>query len=135
MKKTSMKNFGGLTYVTIVNIPIRETDLGDVIDLEPGVLEKRVALSLIQHKVPIRGAEFRIMKSAIGLSNESIANQLGVSRNTVLNWGKEIETRLPLPYEMLVRVLVADSLGIRLLATIKALSAEKKVEKIQVKAA
>lgn len=130
-----MKNFGGLTYITITNIPLRETDLGDVIDLPSGALEKLVALALIKRKVPIRGAEFRVMKSALGFSNEAIAEKLGISRNTVLSWGKEVEKRLPPPYEMLVRVLVAESLGIRLLATIEGLRAENKINKISVKAA
>ena len=97
MKRTSIKNFGGLTYVTVTNIPLKQTEFGDVIDMEPGELEKLVATALIEHKMPIRGAEFRVMKSAARLSNESIAKQLGISRNTVLKWGKETERRLPPP--------------------------------------
>ena len=135
MKRTTMKNFGGLTYVTVINIPVRETDLGEVIDLKSGILEKLVAFALIKHRVPIRGAEFRVLKSAVALSNEAIAEKLGISRNTVLNWGKEVEKRLPPPYEMLVRVLVAEALGVRIEATIEGLRAEDKAGKIQVKAA
>lgn len=82
--------------------------------MEPRELEKLVVMALIEHKIPVRGAEFRIMKSAVGLSNESIAKQIGISRNTVLKWGKETARRLPPPYEMLVRVLVAESLGMEL---------------------
>ena len=49
--------------------------------------------------------------------------------------GKEIEKRLPPPYEMLVRLLVADVLGISIPATIKDLRAGDKTKKILVKAA
>ncbi len=48
--------------------------------MEPRELEKLVAMALIEHKIPVRGAEFRIMKSGVGLSNESIAKQLGIKR-------------------------------------------------------
>ena len=135
MKRTSIKNFGGLTYVTVTNIPLKQTEFGDVIDMEPRELEKLVAMALIEHKIPVRGAEFRIMKSAVGLSNESIAKQLGISRNTVLKWGKETARRLPSPYEMLVRVLVAESLGMELVATIAELKAGNKAKAISLKAA
>ncbi|MBI4405052.1 MAG: helix-turn-helix domain-containing protein [Deltaproteobacteria bacterium] len=135
MKKTTIKNFGGLTYITVTNIPIKQTDFGEVIDMEPRALEKLVSEALIRNKIPVRGAEFRIMKSALGLSNEAIANQLGISRNTVLKWGKEVEKRLPPPYEMLVRVLVAELMGIRLNATIDDLRAASRAKGISLKAA
>ena len=135
MKRTSIKNFGGLTYVTVTNIPLKQTEFGDVIDVEPRELERLVAMALIEHKIPVRGAEFRVMKSAVGLSNESIAKQLGISRNTVLKWGRETEKRLPPPYEMLVRVLVAESLGMELSATIEELKAGNKSKAISLKAA
>lgn len=135
MKTTTMKNFAGLTYVTVINIPIKGSDLGDVIDAEPRELERLVAIALIENKIPITGAEFRVFKSAIDMSNEEIGEKLGVSRNTVLKWGKEIEKRLPPPYEMLVRLLVADVLGISIPATIENLRAGDKTKKISVKAA
>ena len=135
MKKTSIKNFGVLTYVTVTNVPIKGTEFGEVIDMEPRELEKLVATALIRHKIPVRGAEFRIMKSAVGLSNESIAKQLGISRNTVLKWGKETAKRLPPPYEMLVRLLVGGSLRMVLVATIEELRAGDKAKPISLKAA
>jgi hypothetical protein len=72
MKTTTMKNFAGLTYVTVLNIPIKRSDFGDVIDVQPRELERLVAIALIENKIPIRGAEFRVFKSAIGMSNEEI---------------------------------------------------------------
>jgi DNA-binding transcriptional regulator YiaG len=135
MKTTTIKNFGGLTYVSVSKVPIRPTEFGDVIDMEQGELERLVAVSLIENRVPVRGAEFRVMKSALALSNDAIADYLGVNRNTVLKWGKEIEKRLPKPYEILVRLLVADLLGIELDATLEDLSADDKAKKISLKAA
>ena len=69
------------------------------------------------------------------LENEAIAKQPGISRNTVLKWGKETERRLPLPYEMLIGVLVAESLGMELIATIEELKAANKAKAISLKAA
>ncbi len=135
MKTTKIKNFAGLTYLTITNIPVRSTEFGDVIDLKPALLEKLATIALIKNKIPVRGAEFRVMKSALGLSNEAIALKLGISRNTVLKWGKEVETRLPPPYEMLFRLLVAELLGIKLAATLSDLKAGDKAKKIHLEAA
>ena len=135
MRKTTIKHFAGLTYLTITNVPIKDTEFGEVISLKPMCLEKLVAVALIKNKVPIRGAEFRVMKSALGLSNEAIADKLGISRNTVLKWGKEVDNRLPAPYEMLFRVLTAELLKIRLNATISDLRAENKAKKISLEAA
>lgn len=135
MKRTNIRNFGGLTYVTVTNIPVKKTEFGDVIDVEPRELERLVAVALIKNKIPIRGAEFRIMKSALGMSNEAIGDQLGISRNTVLKWGKELEKRLLPPYEMLIRLLVAECLGYRLAPSIDELRAGEKAKKISVKAA
>lgn len=135
MRRTTLKHFAGLTYLTITNVPLKETEFGEVINLKPMLLEKLVAVALIENKVPIRGAEFRVMKSALGLSNEAIADKLGISRNTVLKWGKEVDSRLPAPYEMLFRVLTAELFKIRLNATIKDLRAEDKAKKISLEAA
>ena len=74
------------------------------------------------------------MKSALDLSNEYIANELGISRNTVLKWGKEIENRLAVPYEMLFRLLAAELLGVMLMPTLSDLRAKDKAQKINVKA-
>lgn len=135
MKKTKIKNFAGLTYLTITNVPLRETDLGDVIDLAAGELEQLVSIALIENKIPIRGIEFRVMKSALGLSNEAIANELGLSRNTVLKWGKEPEVRLPIAYEMLFRLLIAETLGADIETNLSELRAHDKTKKINVKVA
>lgn len=112
MKTIDMKNFGDLTYITIVNIPVKESEFGDIIDMEPRKLESLVAQAIIKHSIPICGAEFRIIKSAINLSNEAIGELIGVSRNTVLKWGKNIESRIPVSSEMLLRLLAAEKLGL-----------------------
>ena len=135
MKKTTIKGFSGLTYVTITNVPLKKTEFGEAIDMEPKELEKIVSVALIESRVPIHGSEFRLMKSALGLSNEAIANQLGISRNTVLKWGKNLETRIPIPYEMLFRLLVAEELGADIEATMSNLRAADRIKPIRIKAA
>jgi len=135
MKTTKIQGFSGLTYVTVSNIPIKKSEFGDVIAMEPRELERIVSAALIEEKVPVRGVEFRVFKSAIGLSNEAIAQKLGVSRNTVLKWGKELEKRLPPPYEMLVRLLVSELVGVEISPSIDSLQALDKAKKINIKAA
>ena len=131
----SIKNFSGLTYVTVTNVPVKTTEFGEIMDVAPRELERLVAFALIENKIPVRGAEFRVMKSAVGMSNEGIANELGISRNTVLKWGKELDKRLPPPYEMLVRLLIAEALGLELELSIEELRAGNKAKKLSVKAA
>jgi DNA-binding CsgD family transcriptional regulator len=135
VKTTTLKNFAGLTYVTISKVPIKKNEYGTIIDLEPRVLEKIVAIELIKQKIPITGVEFRLLKSAMQLSNESIGQKLGINRNTVLKWGKDLHKRIPKPYEMLVRLLAADIFGIHMIATIHDLEALNKTKKITVQAA
>ena len=135
MKTTTLKNFGGLTYATVTNVPIKQSEFGEIIDFNNKELEVLVSCEILKNKIPIRGAEFRVLKSAISLSNEAISEKLGISRNTVLKWGKDIEKRLPLPYEMLLRILVADILGIKIFISIESLKAKNKATRINIKAA
>ncbi len=135
MKTTTIKNFSGLTYVTITSVPVKKTDFGDVIDMNPGELEQLVSRALIENRIPLRGMEFRVMKSALRLSNEAIGKKLGISRNTVLKWGKNPETRLPIPYEMLFRILIAELLGLDITPTMAGLRAANKTKRINIKAA
>jgi DNA-binding transcriptional regulator YiaG len=134
MKTINMKNFGGLTYITIVNIPVKESEFGDVIDMKPRELESLAAQAIIEHNIPIRGAEFRIIKSAIDLSNEAIGELIGVSRNTVLKWGKNTEDQIPLSSEMLLRLLTAEKLGIKIDLRIEKLKESSSKSNIKIKA-
>lgn len=43
MRKTTLKHFAGLTYLTITNVPIKETEFGEVINLKPMCLEKKAS--------------------------------------------------------------------------------------------
>ena len=56
--------FGGLTYIIVVNIPVKESEFVDTIDMKPHELEILVAKAIIKNHISIRGAEFRIIKSA-----------------------------------------------------------------------
>ena len=135
MKTIDMKNFGGLTYITVVNIPVKESEFGDIIDMKPHELESLVAQAIIMNNIPICGAEFRIIKSAIGLSNEAIGELIGVSRNTVLKWGKNIEDRIPLSSEMLLRLLASEKLDITIDIRIEKLKESYSKSNIMVEAA
>jgi DNA-binding transcriptional regulator YiaG len=135
MKTINIKCFAGLSYVDIKGVPVKSTQFGDVINMASIDLERKVSVALIENRVPIRGLEFRLLKSAMKQTNDQIADTLGVHRNTVLKWGKNLEERLPKAYEMLVRLLAADLLKIKLPATIRALSADAKAKAIKIRAA
>jgi len=135
MKTIDMKNFGGLTYITIINIPVKDSEFGDVIDMKPRELESLVARAIIEHSIPIRGAEFRIIKSAINLSNEAIGELIGVSRNTVLKWGKNVESKIPTSSEMLLRLLAAEKLGLTIDLRVEKLKESHPKSNIMIEAA
>lgn len=135
MKTTTIKNFAGLTYVTVKNVPLKSTEFGDVINIEQGGLERLVSCALILNRVPIRGVEFKVMKSALMLSNQFIADKIGINKNTVLKWGKNVEGRLPVAYEMLFRILVAEMLDLEIEVSIDELKGLDKPKKISVEAA
>lgn len=135
MKTITIKNFAGLTYMTVKNVPLKDTEFGDVINIEQGGLERIVSCALILNRVPIRGAEFKVMKSALILSNQFIADKIGINKNTVLKWGKNPEDRLPIAYEMLFRILIAEMLNLEISTSIDKLRGLDRPRKISVEAA
>ena len=135
MKTTIIKNFAGLTYVTVKNVPLKVTEFGDVINIEKGGLERLVSCALILNRVPIRGVEFKVMKSALMLSNQLIADKIGINKNTVLKWGKNPEDRLPVAYEMLFRILIAEMLNLEIEVSIDKLKGLDKPKRISIEAA
>jgi DNA-binding transcriptional regulator YiaG len=135
MKKIDIKNFGGLPYLTLCNVPIRESEFGDILAVEPCELERLAARSIVENFIPIRGVEFRIIKSALAISNEALGELIGVSRNTVLKWGKNLDQRLPQASEMLLRLLVAEKLDVKISCSIEQLGQSNVLSELLVKAA
>lgn len=137
MKKIkTIIGWGPIDYVTIHNVPIRYSNKhGEILDISPKEIERKIAIALIENKIPIYGQELKLIKSAINLSFEDISKELGISKNSLVSWCKKESQRLSMVYEMAIRVLAADILGIELLGTLKDLKAKETRKNIDVEAA
>jgi DNA-binding transcriptional regulator YiaG len=113
-RKETLKGFGGLDYLTITGVPIRETAHGEVIDIPYERLERLVAKAIVKNAVPIRGLEVKFLRKALGLSLGAFAKELELTAPGVLKWEKAAKERLLMPNEAAVRAFAAEKLGIRI---------------------
>lgn len=136
-KTVTEKNFAGLDYVTVSDIPIKETRHGIVWDIDYADLERQVAIQLIENRVPIRGVEFKLIQSALNFRNIEMAEELGVHYNTVCNWRKREKSfeHLAQPDQVSIRLLAAEILGVSLSPRLGDLRSKVKVKKLKVKVA
>ncbi|MBF0314906.1 MAG: hypothetical protein HQK50_11725 [Oligoflexia bacterium] len=104
MKTTTIKNFAGLEYLVIKNVPIRHTAAGDVLAVKRGFLEELAAKYILENKLPLRGKEVKLLRSARHLSMVEFGKQLGVTHNAVMNWEHEGSRRLLPVNELAVRL-------------------------------
>ncbi|MBF0314910.1 MAG: hypothetical protein HQK50_11710 [Oligoflexia bacterium] len=112
MKKTDLKKFAGLEYLTIKDVPIRSSKHGDVIDVNYGKLERMAAKFILQQKIPIRGKEIKLLRSVTRMSMAELGKALGVSANAVMHWEKEGDKRLLPINEMIVRAFFCSELEV-----------------------
>ncbi len=134
MKTTTINNYLGFTYIKLTNVPLIDSKHGPIIDIKPSVLENLVCMEIIKNRFPIRGLEFKLIKSVLKLTNEKLAHELGVSYATVSKWSNNLEERLSPAFEVVVRVFAAEKLGIKLNATLKELRAKDKFKNISISA-
>ena len=102
----------GLEYVYLENVPTRETAHGEVIDADLGVIEREIAAEIVRQGIPIRGAEVRFMRKALGLSLDRFGKLLGLSAPAILKWERALLKRLEPTNEVGVRALMAEQLGV-----------------------
>lgn len=136
-KKTkTLKGWGPIKYVLIENVPVRYSEkYGEIIDISSSEIERKIAIAIIEHRVPIKGGELKLLKSAMGISFEDLGRTIGVSKNSLVKWCKETDQRLSIPYEIAIRVYVAERFGIKLNATLDDLIANDQAKEISLKAA
>ena len=89
-----------------------------------GEIERLAARELILQRLPTRGLEVEYFRSIFGLSQREFAGRLGLSHVSVLKWEKARLKPLDLINEVAVKALVAGMLGLKLPASIEALSAQ-----------
>ena len=104
----------GLNYIQFKCVPMRDSQYGPVIDLDPMVLEKMAGAAIIKEKIPIRGKEVLFLRKILGLSMERFAAKFGLSSGTIFHWEKNENERLSTINEMAVRSLMAQELAIEI---------------------
>ncbi len=104
----------GLDYVYLANVPVRKTAYGEVIDSDPGDIERKIACELIRQGVPIRGAEVQFLRKSLGASLQKFGALLGLTAPAILKWERARMKRLTPINEVAVRALMAELLGIEM---------------------
>lgn len=104
----------GLDYVYLKDVPIQRTSHGEVIDIDPSIIEHAVASEIVQQGIPIKGAEVQFLRKSLGLSMEKFGKLLGLSAPAILKWERARTKRLSPINEVAVRALMADQLDIEL---------------------
>jgi transcriptional regulator with XRE-family HTH domain len=113
-RKKDIRGFRGLEYVVFKGVPIRESKLGDVIDLNPELMEKMVAEAVIQVRVPIRGLEVTFLRKTLAFSLDKFAKELGLTAAVVRKWELNENERLHPMNEAVVRAFFGECLNIEL---------------------
>lgn len=124
-KKTTwtedIKGFLGLEYVTVLNVPMKQTAHGPVINMDLADIEKAIFKELLKQGAPIRGKEVKAFRKYLGLSLERLAAPLDLVSSTVQRWEATPTERLSSANEVLIKVFMAEQLGIELPARLSVL--------------
>lgn len=131
--KENLNGLVSLDYIHFVNVPMKDSRHGPVIDLPPDALEKLAAKAVITYRIPLRGKEVKFLRKTIGLSLEKFANKLGLTSGCVFRWEQKEEQRLIPTNEASVRALIAEELNIEIAGKFSELLGDK-IQDINVKA-
>ncbi len=108
-----MNNYYGFEYID-VEVPIRIEKVGEedieVVDVDVADVEKLVAKTIIEEKIPIRGHEVKFLRKTLGLSMEKFARNFDFSSAAIMKWEKNKNKRLSLVNELAVRTFINDFL-------------------------
>ncbi|MCE6007569.1 helix-turn-helix domain-containing protein [Acinetobacter soli] len=100
----------GLRNVWLENGYIeKETPYGKAVSfIDLDGLHRAIGLHLVNHKPRLTGAEVRYLRKEMNLSQEGLADILGVSDSSVRAWENH-RTKIPKPSERLLRVMYKGS--------------------------
>jgi len=131
--KQDFNMLGAFNYIHFLNVPMKDSAYGPIIDLPSDTLDILAAEAMIKERIPLRGKELKFLRKIIDHSLEKFANKMGLSSATVFHWEKaENETLAPVN-EVAVRTLVAEELNIEMPAKFSLLVGNK-VRRIEIKA-
>jgi DNA-binding transcriptional regulator YiaG len=132
--KEDVRGIGGLDYIVFKGVPMRESKFGDVIDFNPGLLEKIAAEAVISHRVPLRGLEVRFLRKTSGLTLDAFAKSLDLTAAAVRKWELKEKERLHPINEAAVRAFFAEKLGVEFPGKLSELVGRDKAGELVLKA-
>lgn len=109
-----LNGWDGLVYLRLKGVPMKRLKNTGAIDFDPGKLERLIAKSILQSRVPIRGKELKLLRAAVRLSLNRFAYRLGLTYGAIHAWEKATKQRLSPINEIAVRLLCGEELGIEL---------------------
>lgn len=102
----------GLDYVWLASgYTLRDTKLGRTIRFEdvPG-LQAAIGAALVTSRRHLRGQDIRFLRVELGLSQATLAVQLGVTERTVIRWEND-QVPVPRATDALLRALYLERDG------------------------
>lgn len=121
-----IKGVLGLDYVTVTNVPMKDSKHGPVIDIDMAIIERKVLEEILKQGVPMRGLEVKALRKHLGLSLEKFASKLDsefLASSTVQRWEAAPTERLSPANEVFVKVFMAEQLGVEIPARLSVLRA------------
>lgn len=104
----------GFSYLRLKGVPMKRSKETGVIDFDSEKLARLVAQAILNHRVPIKGRELKLLRSVVRLSLNRFAYRLGLTYGAIFSWEKAMKQRLSPINEVAVRLLCAEELGVEL---------------------
>lgn len=127
-----LNGWEGFTYLRLKGVPMKRSKDGGVIDFDRGKLERLIARSILERRVPIRGKELKLLRAVVRLSLNRFAQRLGLSHGAIYAWEKAERRRLAPINEVVVRLICAEDLGVQLPSRFTELVGDSRHEPIEV---
>ena len=110
----TINNFFGLDYLSIENVPVYDSEFGDIVDMKHTDLENLAIKALIKGKAPLKGKEIKLFRKLLGYSLEKFASEIGLTSGSILKWEKAMDERLHPINEVAVRAYLAEKFDVNL---------------------
>ena len=96
----------GLDNIFLLNgVSERQTDYGLMVHIEDiNGLHSAIGLHIIEKQEPMSGSEFRFLRKQMGLTQVDLANDFGVTDQTIANYEKDKGKGKSSPIEELMRL-------------------------------
>ena len=127
-----LNGWEGFTYLRLKGVPMKRSRDGGVIDFDRAKLERLVARSILERRVPIRGKELKLLRAVVRLSLNRFALRLGLSHGAIYAWEKAERRRLTPINEIAVRLICAEDLGVELPSRFTELIGDLRHEPVEV---